>query len=133
MKKLSVNEIKKAYSVAIEGKIPENDDEKYITLKTAVEVNFKGLFPEYGKGYLIGEKEIIIPLSLNYLFGYSAAKDEKNAVLISIDREKDGVILIENFYTGDYEEYDFNSFVKTFAEKEFSENNAKFIKNLTFA
>ena len=133
MDKFSVNEIKKAYLVAFEGKTPKTNKEKYISLETAVDANFKGLFPEYGKGYFKGEGEVVIPLGINYLFGYSKAKNPENAILISIDRAKKGVITVENFYTGDFDEYDFNSFVKVFSEKEFSENNASRIIDLDYA
>ena len=131
LKRLTAEEIKDAYYGVIEGK--EKAFYTALPLKIAALANFKGLTPAFSYGYYYEVSEeagikAVVPLALNYIFGYNRVKNDDNGVLITIDLNNlNGNLFIERFgYDTDYyDEISINDFAALFDGIEFNENNIK--------
>ena len=145
VRELSAEEIKSVY-YAVLAKDEKSVYNTALPLKIAALSNFKGLTPAFSYGYYyepvnedneaLNPTEPVVPLALNYIFGYNKAKNPENGLLIYIDRlnpkdeNGDDVITIELFGgAGDIIEIPIDKFAELFDNKEFSEENIKLLSD----
>lgn len=128
---LTKEEILSIYFNALKRNAGNTRYEKSILLENAVLANMKGLFPNFGYMYHYEDcpDVIVVPVALNYLFGFDKPTNYQHAFFVTINCTRpinaNGayVINVEDLYAGEFYEIPIENFAEKFANVTFSENN----------